>query len=384
VNQVGGMISGHPEQAKDSAGEREAVAVAPELAPASAASAPESFAPPPAEEFQPSPAFSGLDADDEDIRSVSADDYVAAREAHSSDAAAEFVSVDDLFAQDSAGDAEEVFTREADTGTRSVGGVEPASVGAAAASSEGRGREVASFGTREAAPYGAREAGSGFAAYRSQPAADDSLLELGEVFPPSSRAAADSGDSILDIEEDEAAPPASPAGDEVFETFYGAAGTDAGPAAGGEISPANLSSAWSDATELEVSPASAASTEPTTKGAALLKEDESEFEIDMPAGAGTSVEAVEATSVEDASSADAPLIGHDAKRRVEVADADAGAAVSSAAAAQLSPGMVDAIARRVVELMSDRAVREIAWEVVPDLAERLIRERLEEGKSRAV
>ena len=27
--------------------------------------------------------------------------------------------------------------------------------------------------------------------------------------------------------------------------------------------------------------------------------------------------------------------------------------------------------------MSDRAVREIAWEVVPDLAERLIRERLE-------
>jgi hypothetical protein len=49
---------------------------------------------------------------------------------------------------------------------------------------------------------------------------------------------------------------------------------------------------------------------------------------------------------------------------------------ASAGAAQLSPEMVDAVARRVVELMSDAAVREIAWEVVPDLAERLIRERL--------
>ena len=39
---------------------------------------------------------------------------------------------------------------------------------------------------------------------------------------------------------------------------------------------------------------------------------------------------------------------------------------------QLSPKMIDAIARRVVEMMSDKVVREIAWEVVPDLAELLI------------
>jgi CheY-like chemotaxis protein len=47
---------------------------------------------------------------------------------------------------------------------------------------------------------------------------------------------------------------------------------------------------------------------------------------------------------------------------------------------QLSPEMIDAIARRVVEMMSDKVVREIAWEVVPDLAELLIKQQLEKTK----
>jgi hypothetical protein len=42
--------------------------------------------------------------------------------------------------------------------------------------------------------------------------------------------------------------------------------------------------------------------------------------------------------------------------------------------------MIDAIARRVVEMMSDKVVREIAWEVVPDLAELLIKRQLEENQ----
>lgn len=49
---------------------------------------------------------------------------------------------------------------------------------------------------------------------------------------------------------------------------------------------------------------------------------------------------------------------------------------------QLSPEAIDAIARRVVELMSDKVVREIAWEVVPELAELLIKQKLEEENSR--
>ncbi len=49
---------------------------------------------------------------------------------------------------------------------------------------------------------------------------------------------------------------------------------------------------------------------------------------------------------------------------------------------QLSPEMIDQIARRAVEHLSERVVREIAWEVVPDLAERLIRRRLDEERQK--
>jgi hypothetical protein len=51
---------------------------------------------------------------------------------------------------------------------------------------------------------------------------------------------------------------------------------------------------------------------------------------------------------------------------------------SSEPKAGLSPEAIDAIARRAVELMSDKVVREIAWEVVPDLAELLIKKKLDQ------
>ena len=47
---------------------------------------------------------------------------------------------------------------------------------------------------------------------------------------------------------------------------------------------------------------------------------------------------------------------------------------------ELSQEMIDAIARRAVEMMSDKVIREIAWEVVPDLAELLIKRKLEESQ----
>ncbi len=46
----------------------------------------------------------------------------------------------------------------------------------------------------------------------------------------------------------------------------------------------------------------------------------------------------------------------------------------------LWPETVDAIARRLVEQMSEKIVREIVWEVVPELAELLIKQRLDEKK----
>jgi CheY-like chemotaxis protein len=45
---------------------------------------------------------------------------------------------------------------------------------------------------------------------------------------------------------------------------------------------------------------------------------------------------------------------------------------------RLSDDDVDRIARRVVELLGDRAVRDVAWEVIPDMAEVIIRDRLRE------
>jgi CheY-like chemotaxis protein len=44
---------------------------------------------------------------------------------------------------------------------------------------------------------------------------------------------------------------------------------------------------------------------------------------------------------------------------------------------------VDRIARRVVELMADKAIRDVAWEVIPDMAEMVIRDRLRELESQA-
>ena len=47
----------------------------------------------------------------------------------------------------------------------------------------------------------------------------------------------------------------------------------------------------------------------------------------------------------------------------------------------LSDGDIDRIARRVVELIGDRIVREVSWEVIPDLAEVVIKDRLRELES---
>ena len=57
---------------------------------------------------------------------------------------------------------------------------------------------------------------------------------------------------------------------------------------------------------------------------------------------------------------------------------------SSAAASsnnELSDEQVDRIARRVVQLMSDTVIRNIAWEVIPDLAEMVVKERIKQLES---
>jgi len=49
----------------------------------------------------------------------------------------------------------------------------------------------------------------------------------------------------------------------------------------------------------------------------------------------------------------------------------------------LTSEQVDRIARRVVELMSEELVRNIAWEVIPDMAEMFVKERIRELEAEA-
>jgi len=57
------------------------------------------------------------------------------------------------------------------------------------------------------------------------------------------------------------------------------------------------------------------------------------------------------------------------------------APAAHAATGDLSEDQVDRIARRVVQLMSDTVVRNIAWEVIPDLAEMVVKERIKQLES---
>jgi CheY-like chemotaxis protein len=68
----------------------------------------------------------------------------------------------------------------------------------------------------------------------------------------------------------------------------------------------------------------------------------------------------------------------DLKSLIPQASAAAAAASASGVTGPLSDGDIDRIARRVLELSGERIVRRIAWDVVPELAERLVKERLDE------
>lgn len=59
----------------------------------------------------------------------------------------------------------------------------------------------------------------------------------------------------------------------------------------------------------------------------------------------------------------------------------AAAAPGGDVSGHLTDEQIDRIARRVVELMADTAVRNIAWEVIPDLAERVVKERIRQLES---
>jgi hypothetical protein len=67
----------------------------------------------------------------------------------------------------------------------------------------------------------------------------------------------------------------------------------------------------------------------------------------------------------------------------EPAPQPAAAEAAASPTGELTDEQVDRIARRVVQLMSDQVVRNIAWEVIPDLAEMVVKERIRELETEA-
>lgn len=122
------------------------------------------------------------------------------------------------------------------------------------------------------------------------------------------------------------------------------------------------------------------------QGAEPLVESLAETESRIEAPAPPSIE----MSHEPASTLSAAVAPPPIPAPVHAAPAGAPLAVGSAMPAsgvngdgRLSDEDVDRIARRVVELMGDKAVRDVAWEVIPDLAEVVIRDRLRDLESQA-
>ena len=147
------------------------------------------------------------------------------------------------------------------------------------------------------------------------------------------------------------------------------------PAAGGETPPAIESALGAESAARQADPGASWSFEPVDEAPPAA-----EGEVAADTWAGVQPEELGAAGgAASGEPSDAPAWSAGA------AEPGAGAAVAAVAAAEapallreLSEADVDRIARRVVELIGDKAVRDVAWEVVPDLAELMLKARIEE------
>ena len=188
-------------------------------------------------------------------------------------------------------------------------------------------------------------------ATKSEAEAADVLLDLGDI-EPAHTSSSDSDDFVLDL--DDAAGDEAPA--------YAAASAYEAP--------------MRAFVEPQVTEAPAAAFESTYQPAvhSTPAVHSSFADTQDVSYSVTEIEPYEAAAVPPEFTPDpVPVFGE-----TEFPTADAHETATSMSVDQLSPAMIDAIARRAVELMSDKVIREIAWEVVPDLAELLIKRQLEE------
>ncbi len=123
-----------------------------------------------------------------------------------------------------------------------------------------------------------------------------------------------------------------------------------------------------------------------------------EYEEELTAGGGQAAAFAEAQMTNDEQRTDFSLVEEPSMQTATAAQKESeeapttneiAASVAPAQAlpvgqitlSQLSPEVIDAIARRAVEQISERVVEEVAWEVVPELAELLIRRHLERERA---
>jgi len=106
---------------------------------------------------------------------------------------------------------------------------------------------------------------------------------------------------------------------------------------------------------------------------------------DQPASSGGETKGFPKMNFDDLQGASAPAPMWPAA----TSDTSASSPASSSPAAgsgngvDLTEEQVDRIARRVVQMISDQVVRNIAWEVIPDLAEMVVKERIRQLESEA-
>jgi len=410
VNKVGGLLGGseekniHADDARDErrSDEETTQDLSPFAEAARAADPSDALTPNPT----PADAFGDFDMDDATIQTTPATAFDARAQPLTA-----FSEINEAEQFSDRGETDEAFILGDDSPVQPHAAITPASSTNSAEVSPAGGSSV------EVAP----DTGSAFAAHAARAAeADDALLELGDITPGTREASDEADDFILDIGDDAAfdAPVAhgnTVAADDMFaddmlfaESAPAAAATEErkffaepevseSPAPIAETAPVML---------VQQEPEAAPEIAPEEVPQQLREEsvaDESGFELESAPAAAAAVTASEtADSLPDASSlematafeSEAAPVAEASSESQPVEDAIqesapsvvVGASEQSHAAtspsSMLSPEMLDELVRRVVAQMSEQVVREVAWEVVPDLAERLIKQRLEEEKTR--
>lgn len=203
---------------------------------------------------------------------------------------------------------------------------------------------------------------------------DDSLLDLGEMEPPP-QAMAEADDFFLDLLDETPQPPHVSA---PLRTETSAASFETSQAAPSQPEEIDTSAPFNQEETSEAQPQAQEFAE-----AQIVEEARAEYEpsqetpsrsqqgFTAPIQSAPTERLPDDYKLEEAASISTPVDA--APEAAESATPRTGQITLE----QLSPEVIDAIARRAVEQLSERVVEQIAWEVVPDLAELLIKRRLE-------